>query len=82
MNLASPTDGQDLILDFCDAYTAVLGLWKDPAHAGKLVLKPKVLRTKGGERRYKGAHTGVWWNDMQVAGSRRMVGVGRMSVRN
>ena len=29
-------------------------------------LKPKVLRGKNGERRYKEAHTGVWWNDMQV----------------
>lgn len=67
VNLASASDGQDLFLDFCDAYTAVLGLWRDPAHAGRLILQPKELHTRTGERRYKGAHTGTWWNDMQVA---------------
>jgi hypothetical protein len=42
VNLARPDgkDGQDLFLDYCDGYAAAVGLWKDPAHSGKLVLKP------------------------------------------
>lgn len=59
-------DGQDLFLDYCDGYAAAVGLWKDPAHSGKLVLKPVELFTKNGDWRYRAAHTGVWWNEMQV----------------
>ncbi|GAQ91611.1 hypothetical protein KFL_008180030 [Klebsormidium nitens] len=62
---ANGKDGQDLFLDYCDAYEAVLGLWRDPAHSGKLILKPVLLRNKKGERVYKGAHSGVWWHEMQ-----------------
>jgi hypothetical protein len=59
-------DGQNIWLDYCDAYSAVEKLWKDPAHKSKLILKPQVLMTATEGRRYRGAHTGRWWNEMQV----------------